>query len=150
MRNRKHYWRKICAKCKRSCTYIRSNFKSFKILGIHSKAKILLGRHKRKSCLHHIVTEYNNKIQHRHLSRKGKNSYCIFGDISLASSIRSCSNRTKLLWDLLRTQLIRLGQALKGKRAHHYSIHEQIILIPDNARPNVAALIKTYLETCQF
>ena len=37
--------------------------------------------------------------------------------------------------------------ALKEKRAHYYSRHDKIILLHDNARPHVAAPVKTYLET---
>jgi len=48
---------------------------------------------------------------------------------------------------LYRTQLMRLSRALKEKRAHYYSRHDKIILLHDNARPHVAAPVKTYLET---
>ena len=48
---------------------------------------------------------------------------------------------------LYRTQLMRLNRALKEKRAHYYSRHDKIILLHDKARPQVAAPIKTYLET---
>jgi len=50
---------------------------------------------------------------------------------------------------LYRTQLMRLSRALKEKRAY-YSRHDKIILLHDNARPHVAALIKTYLETFKW
>ena len=46
---------------------------------------------------------------------------------------------------LYRTQLMRLSRALKEKRAHYYR-HDKIILLHDNARPHVAAPVKTYLE----
>jgi len=51
---------------------------------------------------------------------------------------------------LYRTQLMRLSRALKEKRAHNYSRHDKIILLHDNARPRVAALVKTYLETLKW
>jgi len=51
---------------------------------------------------------------------------------------------------LYRTQLMRLSRALKEKRAHYYSRHDRIILLRDNARPHVAALVKTYLETLKW
>jgi len=50
---------------------------------------------------------------------------------------------------LYRTQLMRLSRALKEKRVH-YSRHDKIILLHDNARPHVAALVKTYLETLKW
>ena len=51
---------------------------------------------------------------------------------------------------LYRTQLMRLSRALKEKRAHYYSRHDKIILLHDNARPHVAAPVKTYIETFKW
>jgi hypothetical protein len=48
--------------------------------------------------------------------------------------------------DLYRTQLMRLSRALKEKRAHYASRYYTVILLHDNARPHVAAPVKTYLE----
>ena len=48
---------------------------------------------------------------------------------------------------LYRTQLMRLSRALKKKRAHYYSRHDKIILLHDNARPHVAAPVKSYLNS---
>jgi len=45
---------------------------------------------------------------------------------------------------------MRLSRALKEKRAHYYSRHDKIILLHDNARPHVAAPVKTYLETLKW
>ena len=42
---------------------------------------------------------------------------------------------------------MRLSQAFKEKRAHYYSRHGKVILLHDNARPHIAAPVKTYLET---
>ena len=92
-------------------------------------------------------------LQHRQPSRifMEKNSCCVFGEISLVSCIMSCSNRTRLLTGVLyRTQLMRLSRTLKEKRAHYYSRHDKIILLHDNARPHVAAPVKTYLETLKW
>jgi len=47
---------------------------------------------------------------------------------------------------LYRTQLIEMEPSTQ-KRAHYYSRHDKIILLHDNARPHVAAPVKTYLET---
>ena len=49
-----------------------------------------------------------------------------------------------------RTKLMRLSRALKEKRAHYYSRHDKVILLHDNARPHVAARVKTYLETLKW
>jgi len=90
-------------------------------------------------------------LQHRQPSRiftHKKNSYCVFGGISLVSCIMSCSNRTRpLLGALYRTQLMRLSRALKEKRAHYYSRHDKIILLHDNARPHVAAPVNLFRNT---
>jgi len=53
---------------------------------------------------------------------------------------------------LYRTQLMRfLEPSTQGKtRLHYYSRHDKIILLHDNARPHVAALVKTYLETLKW
>jgi len=51
---------------------------------------------------------------------------------------------------LYRTQLMRLSRALKEKRAHYYSRHDKVILLHDNARPHVAAPVKTYLKTLNW
>jgi len=45
---------------------------------------------------------------------------------------------------------MRLSRAFKGKCAHYYSRHDKIILLHDNARPHVAAPVKTYLETLKW
>jgi len=50
---------------------------------------------------------------------------------------------------LYRTQLMRLSRALKEKCAH-YSRHDKIILLHDNAQPHVAAPVKTYLKTLKW
>ena len=55
--------------------------------------------------------------------------------------------RPSITGAVYRTQLIRLSQALKEKRAHYSSRHDKVILLHDNARPHVAAPVKTYLET---
>ena len=51
---------------------------------------------------------------------------------------------------LYRTQLMRLSRVLKEKHAHYYSRHDKVILLHDNARPHVAAPVKTYLETLNW
>ena len=50
---------------------------------------------------------------------------------------------------LYRTQLMRLNRARKNHV--HYSRHDKIILLHDNARPHVSMLVKTYLlETLKW
>jgi len=87
-------------------------------------------------------------FQHRQPSRifmekNSKLTCCVFDGISLVSCIMNQPNET-ITGALYRTQLI---EPSKEKRAHYYSRHNKIILLHDNARPHVAAPIKTYLET---
>ncbi|GFX74178.1 mariner Mos1 transposase [Trichonephila clavipes] len=52
--------------------------------------------------------------------------------------------------DRYRTQLIRLSRALKDKRPQYNERHDKVILQHDNARPHVAKVVKTYLETLKW
>jgi len=52
--------------------------------------------------------------------------------------------------DRYRTQLMRLSRALKDKRSQYNERHDKVILQHDNARPHVAKVIKTYLETLEW
>ena len=49
-----------------------------------------------------------------------------------------------------RTQLMRLSRALKQKRPQYEERHDKVILLHDNARPHVAQVVKTYLETLKW
>ncbi|GFX49999.1 mariner Mos1 transposase [Trichonephila clavipes] len=49
-----------------------------------------------------------------------------------------------------RTQLTRLSRALKDKRPKYNERHDKGILQHDNARPHVAKVVKTYLETLKW
>ncbi|GFT00900.1 mariner Mos1 transposase [Trichonephila clavipes] len=51
--------------------------------------------------------------------------------------------------DRYRTQLMRLSRALKDKRPQ-YERHDKVVLQHDYARPHVAKVIKTYLETLKW
>ena len=52
--------------------------------------------------------------------------------------------------DRYRTQLMRLSRALKDKRSQYNERHDKVILQHDNARPHVAKVDKTYLETLKW
>ena len=49
-----------------------------------------------------------------------------------------------------RTQLMRLSRALKEKRPQYAKRHDKVILQHDNARPHVAKVVQTYLETLKW
>ena len=90
-------------------------------------------------------------LQHRQPSRifMKKNSCCVFGGISLVVYYELLKLNETITGALYRTQLMRLSRTLKEKRTH-YSRHDKIILLHDNARPHVAAPVKTYLETLKW
>ena len=52
--------------------------------------------------------------------------------------------------DQYRTQLMHLSRALKDKRLQYNERHDKVILQHDNARPHVAKVVKTYLETLKW
>ena len=52
--------------------------------------------------------------------------------------------------DVYRRQLMRLSRALKEKRPQYAKKHNKVILQHDNARPHVAQVVKTYLETLKW
>ncbi|GFW19725.1 mariner Mos1 transposase [Trichonephila clavipes] len=45
---------------------------------------------------------------------------------------------------------MRLSRALKDKRPQYNERHDKVILQHDNARPHVAKVVKTYLETLKW
>ena len=52
--------------------------------------------------------------------------------------------------DRYRTQFMRLSRALKDKRPQYSERHDKVILLHDHARPHVARVVKTYLETLKW
>jgi len=135
-----------------------------------STCEMLLARHKRKGFLHRIVTGDEKWIQYD--NPKKRKSWGPPGHASTSTAKPNLHGKKLMLciwWDqfgvvyyellkpnetitgaLYRTQLMRLSRALKEKRAHYYSRHDKIILLHDNARPHVAAPVKTYLETLNW
>jgi len=57
-------------------------------------------------------------------------------------------NQTRPLLGLSTDTIDEIEPSTQGKtRPGYYSRHDKIILLHDNARPHVAAPVKTYLET---
>ena len=48
------------------------------------------------------------------------------------------------------TQFMKWSPAFKEKRVHYYSRHDKVILLHDNARPHIAAPVKTDSETLKW
>ena len=130
---------------------------------------MLLARHKWKGFLHHIVTDdekwihYDNPKKRKswgppgHASTStakqnihGKKMLCIWWDQRGVVYYELLKPNETITGALYQTQLMRSNRAFKEKRAHYYSRHDKIILLHDNARPHVAAPVKTYLETLKW
>ena len=75
---------------------------------------------------------------------------CIWWDQLGAVYYELLKPKETITGTVYRTKLMRLSRALKEKRAHYYSGHDKVILLHDNARPHVAAPVKTYLETLKW
>lgn len=130
----------------------------------------LLQRQKRKGFLHRIVTgdekwiHYDNPKRKKSWGHRGHASTSTAKPNIHGSKIMLC-----IWWDQLgvvyyellqpgdtitgaryRTQLMRLSRALKEKRPQYEERHDKVILLHDNARPHVAQVVKTYLETLKW
>lgn len=133
-------------------------------------SELLLQRQERKSFLHRIVTgdekwiHYDNSKQKKSWGRPGHASTSTAKPSIHGSKLMLC-----IWWDQLgviyyellqpgetitgasyRTQLMRLSRALKAKRPQYEQRHDKVILQHDNARPHVAQVVKTYLETLKW
>jgi len=124
--------------------------------------EMLLVRHKRKGFLHRIVTDDEKWIHYDNPKKRkswgppghasistakpnihGKNSCCVWWDQLGIVYYELLKPNETITGALYRIQLMRLSRALREKRIH-YSRHDKIILLHDNARPHVAAPVKTY------
>ena len=130
----------------------------------------LLQRQKRKGFLHRIVTSDEKWIHYDNPKRKKSWGYRGHASTSTAKpNIHGSKLMLCIWWDQLgviyyellqpgetitgaryRTQLMRLSRALQEKRPQYEQRHEKVILLHDNARPHVAQVVKTYLETLKW
>ncbi|GFW09816.1 mariner Mos1 transposase [Trichonephila clavipes] len=133
-----------------------------------SKRLKLLARQRRKGFLHRIVTGDEKWV--RYDNPKRRKSYPGHASTSTAKpNIHGSKVMLSIWWDQLgvvyyellkptetitgdcyRTQLMRLSRALKDKRHQYNERHDTVILQHDNARPHVAKVVKTYLETLKW
>lgn len=130
----------------------------------------LLQRQKRKGFLHRIVTGDEKWIHYDNPKRKKSWGYRGHASTSTAKpNIHGSKLMLCIWWDQLgviyyellqpgetitgaryRTQLMRLSRALQEKRPQYEQRHEKVMLLHDNARPHVAQVVKTYLETLKW
>ena len=130
----------------------------------------LLERQKRKGFLHRIVTGDEKWVYYDNPKRRKSWGYpghtC---EPTAKPNIHGSKVMLCIWWDQLgvvyyellkpsetitgaryRTQLMRLSRALKEKRPQYLERHDKVILQHDNARPHVAKVVKTYLETLKW
>ena len=130
----------------------------------------LLQRQKRKGFLHRIVTgdekwiHYDNPKRKKSYVKPGQPStstpkpnihgsklmLCIWWDQLGVVYYELLKPNETITGDRYRLQLMRLSRALKDKRPQYTERHEKVILQHDNARPHVAKVVKTYLETLRW
>ncbi|GFW05754.1 mariner Mos1 transposase [Trichonephila clavipes] len=130
----------------------------------------LLARQRRKGFLHRIVTRDAKWVRYDNSKRRKSWGYPGHASTSTAKpNIHGSKVMLRIRWDQLgvvyyemlipietitgdryRTQLMRLSRALKDKRPQYNERHDKVILQHDNARPHVAKVVKTYLETLKW
>lgn len=130
----------------------------------------LLARQRRKGFLHRIVTGDEKWAHYDNHKRRKSWGYTGHASTSTAKpNIHGSKVMLSIWWDQLgvvyyellkpnetitgdgyRTQLMRLSRALKDKRPQYNERHDKVILQHDNARPHVAKVVNTYLETLKW
>lgn len=130
----------------------------------------LLQRQNRKGFLHRIVTGDEKWIHYDNPKRKkswgppghassstakpnihgAKLMLCIWWDQLGVVYYELLKPNETISGDVYRRQLIRLSRTLRDKRPQYAERHDKIILQHDNARPHVAQVVKTYLETLKW
>ena len=130
----------------------------------------LLERQRRKGFLRRIVTGDEKWVHYDNPKRR--KSWGVPGQASTSTAKPNIHGSKVMLciwWDQLgvvyyellkptetitgdryRTQLMRLSRALKDKRPQYNERHDKVILQHNNARPHVAKVVKTYLETLKW
>ncbi|GFX49440.1 mariner Mos1 transposase [Trichonephila clavipes] len=135
-----------------------------------SKRLKLFARQRRKGFLHRIATGDEKLVRYDNPKRRKSWRYPGHASTSTAKqNIHGFKVILSIWWDQVgvvyyellkptetitgdhyRTQLMRLSRALKDKRLHYNERHDKVILQHDNARPHVAKVVKTYLETFKW
>lgn len=130
----------------------------------------LLQRQKRKGFLHRIVTGDEKWVHYDNPKRRATYGYpghassstgkpnihgekimlCIWWDQLGVIYYELLKPNETITGALYRTQLMRLSRALREKRPQYEERHDKVILQHDNARPHVAQVVKTYLETLRW
>jgi len=130
---------------------------------------MLLARHKRKGFLHRIVTDDEKWNPLRYELKEEeimgttwpcfnidsqaeywKKTHVVYLVGSAWYHVLSAQTERDHYWGTLPNTIDEIEPSTQGKRAHYYSKHDKFILLHDNARPHVAAPVKTYLETLKW
>ncbi|KAL0110743.1 hypothetical protein PUN28_013998 [Cardiocondyla obscurior] len=119
--------------------------------------EMLLARQKQKGFLHRIVNGdekwiyYDNPKKMKLLGPPGHASTSTAKQIFMEKNFYCLLKPNETITgSVYRTQLMRSNRALKEKRAHYYSRHDEIIFLHYNARSHVAAPVKTYLQVLNW
>ncbi|GFX19561.1 mariner Mos1 transposase [Trichonephila clavipes] len=128
----------------------------------------LLATQRQKGFLHRIVTGDEKWVRYDNPKRRKSWGYPGHASTSTAEpNIHGSKVMLSIGWDgvvyyeLLkptetitgdryRTQLMRLSRALNDKRSQYNERHDKVILQHDNARPHVAKVVETCLETLKW
>ncbi|GFW02776.1 mariner Mos1 transposase [Trichonephila clavipes] len=139
------------------------NYRRTFVFGPH-----LLARQRRKGFLHRIATGDEKWVRYDNPKRRKSWGYPAHASLSTAKlNIHGSKVMLRIWWlgavcyellkptetitgDRYRTQLMRLSRTLKDKRPQYNERHDKVILQHDNARPHVAKVVKTYLETLKW
>ena len=129
-------------------------------------SEMLMGRHKKKSFLHRIVSgegkwmHYDNPKRKKSYVKTGqpakstakpnihgaKAMLCIWWDQKGVLYYELLKPGETINGERYRTQLIRLKRPIAEKHPEYATRHKAIIRHHDNARPHVAIPVKNYLE----
>ncbi|GFW54355.1 mariner Mos1 transposase [Trichonephila clavipes] len=135
-----------------------------------SQIPMLLARQRRKGFLHRIATGDEKWVRYDNPKRRKSWGYPGHASTSTVKpNIHGSKDMLSIWWDQVgavyyellkptetitgdryRTQLMRLSRALKDKRPQYNERYDKVILQHDNARPHVAKVVKTYLETLKW
>lgn len=139
-----------------------------------STCELLLERHNKKGFLHRVIAgdekwiHYDNPKPKKYRAKRGelvpftststpkqeiygtKVMLCIWWDQKGVIYYELLEPGETITGETYRRQLMRLNRALKEKRPETETRHDHVILQHDNARPHIAGVVQSYLETLRW